>query len=160
VWSLLRQIPASEAAGADLDDVNVLDVDATLVASHSDKQLAAPNFKGGYGFHPDRGVVRQLDRAPGDQAAPGQRRSQWTTNWVCPADTLVITWCVPVCATATNTPLPSVTPSGRWRHPHLRAVHVSPMRPTVLTRSDNPGQPGSALRCGWGEGRGPHSPMR
>jgi hypothetical protein len=26
----------------------VLDVDATLVDCHSDKQLAAPNFKGGF----------------------------------------------------------------------------------------------------------------
>jgi hypothetical protein len=30
----------------------VLDVDATLVDAHSDKELAAPNFKGGFGFHP------------------------------------------------------------------------------------------------------------
>jgi hypothetical protein len=30
----------------------VIDFDATLVNSHSDKQDAAPNYKGGYGFHP------------------------------------------------------------------------------------------------------------
>jgi hypothetical protein len=30
----------------------VLDLDATLITSHSDKQGAAGNFKGGYGFHP------------------------------------------------------------------------------------------------------------
>lgn len=30
----------------------ILDFDATLVTSHSDKQDAAPNYKSGYGFHP------------------------------------------------------------------------------------------------------------
>ncbi len=30
----------------------VLDLDATLVNSHSDKEKAAPNFKRGFGFHP------------------------------------------------------------------------------------------------------------
>jgi len=30
----------------------VLDVDATLVTAHSEKQLAAANFKRGFGFHP------------------------------------------------------------------------------------------------------------
>ena len=30
----------------------VLDVDATLVTSHSEKEHAAPTFKGGFGYHP------------------------------------------------------------------------------------------------------------
>ncbi|MFC7753003.1 IS1380 family transposase [Tsukamurella soli] len=30
----------------------VIDLDATLVTAHSDKQSAAPNFKRGFGFHP------------------------------------------------------------------------------------------------------------
>jgi DDE family transposase len=46
-----RDIPASRAGGRDWPGL-VLDVDATLIACHSDKQLAAPNFKGGFGFHP------------------------------------------------------------------------------------------------------------
>ena len=36
----------------------VIDIDATLVTSHSDKQGAAPNYKHGYGFHP---LVAYLD---------------------------------------------------------------------------------------------------
>ena len=32
----------------------VLDVDATLVTAHSEKEQAAANFKGGFGFHPVR----------------------------------------------------------------------------------------------------------
>jgi hypothetical protein len=40
--------------GADADAPVVIDVDATLVTAHSDKELAAPTFKRGYGFHPVR----------------------------------------------------------------------------------------------------------
>lgn len=46
-----RDIPASRAGGRDWPGL-VLDVDATLVDCHSEKELAAPNFKGGFGFHP------------------------------------------------------------------------------------------------------------
>ena len=38
--------------GIDADDPLVIDLDATLVTAHSDKERAAPNFKQGYGFHP------------------------------------------------------------------------------------------------------------
>ena len=55
VWSLLPAgLPASPAAGTDLGDVVVLDVDATLVTAHSEKEQAAANFKRGFGFHPVR----------------------------------------------------------------------------------------------------------
>ncbi len=53
VWDLLPDgVPASAAAGTDLGDTVVLDVDATLVTAHSEKEHAASNFKGGFGFHP------------------------------------------------------------------------------------------------------------
>ena len=52
VWGLLPAVPVSRVAGTDLGDVIVLDVDATLVTAHSDKEQAAATFKGGYGFHP------------------------------------------------------------------------------------------------------------
>ncbi len=45
-------LPASRVADTDLGDVVVLDVDATLVTSHSDKEQAAATFKGGFGYHP------------------------------------------------------------------------------------------------------------
>ncbi|MCA1700615.1 MAG: IS1380 family transposase [Actinobacteria bacterium] len=38
----------------------VLDLDATLITAHSDKQQAAGNYKGGYGFHP---MLCYLDRS-------------------------------------------------------------------------------------------------
>jgi len=36
----------------DLHDVICIRIDATLVTSYSDKECAAGNFKGGWGFHP------------------------------------------------------------------------------------------------------------
>jgi len=44
-------IPASRAGGRDLPGL-VLDLDATVVTCHSDKEQAAATCKGGFGFHP------------------------------------------------------------------------------------------------------------
>src|SRR5690606_12006346 len=54
VWSRLPDgVPASRVAGTDLtDDLIVLDIDATIVVSHSEKENAAPTFKRTFGFHP------------------------------------------------------------------------------------------------------------
>ncbi len=46
-------VPASRVAGTALDDdLIVLDTDATIVVSHSEKENAAPTFKRTFGFHP------------------------------------------------------------------------------------------------------------
>jgi hypothetical protein len=53
VWPLLPGgVPASRVADSDLGETVVLDVDATIVVAHSDKESAAPTFKGSFGFHP------------------------------------------------------------------------------------------------------------
>jgi len=53
VWAQMPDgVPASPAAGIDLGETVVIDVDATLVTAHSEKEHAAANFKGGFGFHP------------------------------------------------------------------------------------------------------------
>jgi Transposase DDE domain group 1 len=46
VWA--RQHPVAGEPGRQL----ILDMDATLVTAHSEKELAAPTFKRGFGFHP------------------------------------------------------------------------------------------------------------
>ncbi len=46
-----RELPGSRAAGRLLTQT-VIDLDATLVTAHSDKQGAAATFKGGFGYHP------------------------------------------------------------------------------------------------------------
>ena len=45
-------IPPAPTCDGDLGCTIVIRIDASLVDSHSDKQHAAGNFKGGWGFHP------------------------------------------------------------------------------------------------------------
>jgi hypothetical protein len=53
VWSQLPGgVPASKVADGDLGDTVVLDVGATLVTAHSEKEGAAVTFKKGFGYHP------------------------------------------------------------------------------------------------------------
>ena len=50
VWALAgKQAPDS---GTDAETPLIIDVDATLVGSHSEKEHAKPTFKRGFGFHP------------------------------------------------------------------------------------------------------------
>jgi hypothetical protein len=67
------ELPGSRAAGKTIEQV-VIDLDATLVTAHSDKQDARGNFKGGFGHHPPGRLAGQQQRGSGDGAAPGQRR--------------------------------------------------------------------------------------
>jgi hypothetical protein len=56
VWAQLAAsdegIPASRVAGTDLGETIVLDVDATIVIAHSEKENASATFKRTFGFHP------------------------------------------------------------------------------------------------------------
>lgn len=59
VWAQLPQgVPASKVAGTDLADVIVLDVDATIVIVHSEKEQTAPDVQAHVRVSPDRRVVR------------------------------------------------------------------------------------------------------
>jgi hypothetical protein len=55
------------AHGIDADDPLIIDVDATLVTAHSEKERAAPTFKHGYGFHP---LVAFVDHGAGGTGEP------------------------------------------------------------------------------------------
>ena len=56
VWQLICATPAGfpwlAIAGKLLAGWLVIDLDATLITAHSDKEGAAPTFKSGYSFHP------------------------------------------------------------------------------------------------------------
>ena len=56
VWQLICARPGGfpwlQIAGKVLAGWLVIDLDATLITAHSDKEGAAPTFKMGYGFHP------------------------------------------------------------------------------------------------------------
>ncbi|MTD17491.1 IS1380 family transposase [Nakamurella sp. YIM 132087] len=67
VWRLAGpRSPLSDASG---DRPVILDVDATLVTAHSDKESAAPTFKHGYGFHPLTVFLDHQDGAGGEPLA-------------------------------------------------------------------------------------------
>jgi hypothetical protein len=55
VWAQLDAgggMPTSKVAGTDLGEMIVLDVDATIVIAHSEKEQASATFKKTFGFHP------------------------------------------------------------------------------------------------------------
>ena len=64
----------------------VLDLDATLVTAHSDKESAAPTWKGGYGFHPLLGFVDHGAGGTGEPVAellrPGNAGSNTAADHV------------------------------------------------------------------------------
>jgi hypothetical protein len=65
VWSALPGgVPASKVAGTDLDNVVVLDVDATIVIAHSDKEQTAPTHNFGFaGAHTAADHIEVLSAA-------------------------------------------------------------------------------------------------
>src|SRR3954451_14487391 len=48
-----------------------IDVDATLITAHSEKEKAAGNYKGGYGFHPLHAYADETREALGGLLRPG-----------------------------------------------------------------------------------------
>ncbi len=64
----------------------VIDIDATLVTAHSDKEHAAPNFKRGYGFHPLCAFVDHGEHGTGEPVArllrPGNAGSNTAADHV------------------------------------------------------------------------------
>jgi hypothetical protein len=52
-----------------------IDVDATLITAHSEKEKAAGNYKGGYGFHPLQAYLDETREALGGVLRPGNAGS-------------------------------------------------------------------------------------
>ena len=67
VWALAGDKAPDH--GATADDPLIVDVDATLVTAHSEKQGAAPTFKRGFGFHPLCSFVDHGDEGTGEPLA-------------------------------------------------------------------------------------------
>lgn len=63
-------IPAVRAAGRVLPGL-VLDLDATLVTCHSEKEQAAPTYRGGFGFHPLLCFLANTGEAMSGRLRPG-----------------------------------------------------------------------------------------
>jgi hypothetical protein len=69
------------AAGAD-PGFYVIDIDGTLIGSHSDKQGAAPTYKRGYGFHPLIAFLDATGEALAGLLRPGNAGSGTATDHV------------------------------------------------------------------------------
>jgi len=63
-----------------------IDLDATLVASHSEKEGAAGNFKGGYGFHPLLAYGDQTGEALGGELRPGNAGANTAADQIAVAE--------------------------------------------------------------------------
>ena len=69
-----RPFPPARAAGRELPGL-VIDLDASIVVCHSEKEQAAPTFKKTFGYPPDAGVLRQHRRVPRRDAAARATRA-------------------------------------------------------------------------------------
>ncbi len=63
-----------------------IDLDATLITSHSDKEGAAGNFKGGYGFHPMLAYADETGEALGGELRPGNAGANTAADQVMVAE--------------------------------------------------------------------------
>lgn len=73
------------AAGAD-PGFYVIDIDATLVGAHSDKQQAAPTYKRGFGFHPLMAYLDATGEALAGLLRPGNAGSGTAADHVAVLD--------------------------------------------------------------------------
>jgi hypothetical protein len=83
-WKLIEATTAGfpwlEIAGKTLAGWVVIDMDATLVTAHSDKEGAAPTWKKGYGFHPLGAWCRNTRECLAMQLRPGNAGSNTFTD--------------------------------------------------------------------------------
>lgn len=63
VWARRRPVPGRPGSGV------IIDLDATLVTAHSEKEAAAPTFKRGFGFHPLFAFVDHGEDGSGETVA-------------------------------------------------------------------------------------------
>ena len=83
-WKLIEDTPAGfpwlQIAGKTLAGWLVIDMDATLVTAHSDKEGAAPTWKKGYGFHPLGAWLANTRECLAMQLRPGNAGSNTFTD--------------------------------------------------------------------------------
>src|SRR5438067_2234497 len=79
--------PGSSSAGspaltARAPESLTIDIDATLITSHSEKECAAGNYKRGYGFHPLHAYCDETREASGVMLRPGNAGANTATDHV------------------------------------------------------------------------------
>lgn len=79
------ELAGSRAAGKRIGQV-VIDLDATLVTAHSDKEGAKGNFKGGFGYHPLGAWVDNTNEALAAVLRPGNAGSNTAADYLTVVD--------------------------------------------------------------------------
>jgi hypothetical protein len=71
----------------------IVDLDATLISAHSEKEGATPNFKRGFGFHPMLAFVDHGDGGTGEPLAgmlrPGRANANTATDQIRPGQQML-----------------------------------------------------------------------
>ncbi len=122
VWQLAGEHAPDH--GVDTSRPVVIDVDATLVTAHSDKEQARPTFKRGYGFHPLCAFLDHGEAGGGEPLQIMLRPGNAGSNTV---------------TTTSRSPVPrcgSSRPTGPGLGPDGRCWSV-PTPPAALTASSN-----------------------
>jgi hypothetical protein len=78
-------IPAARSAGRMLPGL-VLDLDATLVTCHSEKDQAAPTYKGGFGYHPLLCFLANTGEALSGRLRPGNAGANTASDHIAVLD--------------------------------------------------------------------------
>jgi hypothetical protein len=76
-----RALPPARAGGRALTEL-VIDVDATLIEVHSDKEGASGNFKGGFGYHPLLAFCDNTNEALAGILRPGRAGSNTAADHI------------------------------------------------------------------------------
>jgi hypothetical protein len=76
-----RDVPAATAGGRELAGL-VIDVDASLVTCHSEKESAAATFKGGFGYHPLLAFLDNTGEALAGLLRPGNAGSNTAADHI------------------------------------------------------------------------------
>jgi hypothetical protein len=79
-------IPAARAGGRDLPGL-VLDIDATLITCHSEKEQAAATYKRGFGYHPILCFLDNTGEALAGLLRPGNSGANTATDHITVLDT-------------------------------------------------------------------------
>jgi hypothetical protein len=80
-----RPIPAARAAGRDIPGL-VIDLDASVVICHSEKEQAAPTFKHSFGYHPIFGFLDNTNEALAGILRPGNAGSNTAADHIAVLD--------------------------------------------------------------------------
>ncbi|MEF9880995.1 transposase [Streptomyces sp. P9-A4] len=78
-------IPAARSGGRDLPGL-VLDIDATLITCHPEKQQAAPTYRGGFGYGPPLRLLGRTGEALAEVLRPGNAGVNIATDHIAVLD--------------------------------------------------------------------------